>query len=137
MKAMIISKFNVYFKPTQGLCNRFLASSYFKLSKHSTNKSVKGSSSTLNRHQDIFRENPNDFETESRKTRIPKTKFVDKRLDEVPNTAYQRGIQIMTSAIFVPDAEKSKLKPQFYDYFLVLDFEATCEDGKQIKPQVS
>lgn len=26
-------------------------------------------------------------------------------------------------------------KPQKYDYFLVLDFEATCEDGKKINPQ--
>jgi len=33
-------------------------------------------------------------------------------------------------------AETSLLKPQNYDYFLVLDFEATCEENKKIFPQV-
>lgn len=29
------------------------------------------------------------------------------------------------------------LKPQYFDYFLVLDFEATCQENEQIRPQVS
>ena len=31
----------------------------------------------------------------------------------------------------------NSLQPQIYDYILVLDFEATCEKGKELLPQVS
>lgn len=51
-------------------------------------------------------------------------------------TSYQRGIQIMASTIVVPDSSESKVKSQFYDFFLVLDFEATCEEDQKIVPQV-
>lgn len=30
----------------------------------------------------------------------------------------------------------TKQKPQNYDYFLVLDFEATCDNNQKIIPQV-
>jgi hypothetical protein len=33
--------------------------------------------------------------------------------------------------------QASKLMKQKYDYFLVLDFEATCDDKKKLVPQVS
>jgi len=31
----------------------------------------------------------------------------------------------------------SSINPQRFDYFLVLDFEATCEENKKLTPQVS
>ena len=34
------------------------------------------------------------------------------------------------------EGQEQRLKPQNFDYFLVLDFEATCEKDGQIKPQV-
>ena len=34
-------------------------------------------------------------------------------------------------------ANENSIKPQIYDYFLVLDFEATCIEGKKIVPQVA
>ncbi len=33
--------------------------------------------------------------------------------------------------------QASNLMKQKYDYFLVLDFEATCDDKKKLVPQVS
>jgi hypothetical protein len=37
---------------------------------------------------------------------------------------------------FSPRAHNS-LQPQIYDYILVLDFEATCDNRKELIPQVS
>ena len=73
--------------------------------------------------------------TDRQEKRVHRTREVD-RTSKL-RYAHERACQIMTSTIMVPEASKSKLKPQFYDYYLVLDFEATCEEGKQMEPQVS
>jgi len=31
---------------------------------------------------------------------------------------------------------EASVPPQLFDYFLVLDFEATCEENKELTPQV-
>ncbi|XP_045610990.1 ERI1 exoribonuclease 3 isoform X3 [Procambarus clarkii] len=44
-------------------------------------------------------------------------------------------LQHFNSRIKQQQSKMSKRVPQQYDYFLVLDFEATCEKSKQINPQ--
>ena len=39
-------------------------------------------------------------------------------------------------AVTMAKSQEHGLKPQSYDYFLVLDFEATCQKDTQMKPQV-
>lgn len=71
-----------------------------------------------------------------------------KALSSVTRQEVQQSSCLCTSALFarnkhskisgkepVPMAA-SILKPQYFDYFLILDFEATCEENKQIHPQV-
>lgn len=42
-----------------------------------------------------------------------------------------------TDQFSFPIRAQKGIQKQNYDFFLVLDFEATCEDGKTLEPQVS
>lgn len=40
-----------------------------------------------------------------------------------------------TSLVLLPSADESQNVAQYFDYVLILDFEATCQEGRKINPQ--
>ena len=46
-------------------------------------------------------------------------------------------ISTATASNYLLRQSKKQILPQKYDYFLVLDFEATCDDSTQLNPQVN
>lgn len=123
---MFISNFKVLQRfPTFVLCKRCLSLSRASFLKSSPGKTVSGFGSKYRKNLPVL-----DAATDSSR----KKKFKEKKPSL--GTSYQRGIQIMASTIVVPDSSESKVKSQYYDFFLVLDFEATCEEDQKIVPQV-
>ena len=48
---------------------------------------------------------------------------------------HSRKPRLLDLKIF-PSQKANKMNSQDYDYFLVLDFEATCDDKRRLEPQV-
>lgn len=54
---------------------------------------------------------------------------------KVKFTCVNRRSRRSAFSVMASEGQEQRLKPQNFDYFLVLDFEATCEKDGQIKPQ--